>query len=389
MTAARGNEPLKLGIIGLGNMGNLHCRLLENIPTIELGAICDADGTRLDKAAKRYGVAAFDAPEALLEAKACEAVLVATPHYSHTPIGIAALKAGYHVLMEKPISVHKADAERLLRAHRAPTQVFAAMFNQRTNPAYRKIRSMIERGELGEIRRIQWTITDWFRSQAYYDSGGWRATWGGEGGGVLLNQCPHQLDLWQWLFGMPATVRAFVHLGKHHHIEVEDEVTAYLEYPNGATGVFTTTTGEAPGTNRLEVAGDRGLLVYDANDRHMTFTRNAKTVTQAIAENRGFEKPEAETVKLRVGDGGRQHAEILENFAAAVRGREDLIAPAAEGIHSVELANAMLLSGWLGQPVALPMSARRYAAQLKKRVEGSRFNKVVRETVEDDMSSSF
>jgi predicted dehydrogenase len=291
--------------------------------------------------------------------------------------------------MEKPISVHKADAERLLRAHRAPTQVFAAMFNQRTNPAYRKIRGMIGRGELGEIHRIQWTITDWFRSQAYYDSGGWRATWGGEGGGVLLNQCPHQLDLWQWLFGMPATVRAFVHLGRHHQIEVEDEVTSYLEYANGATGVFTTTTGEAPGTNRLEVAGDRGLLVYDANDRHMTFTRNAKTVTRAIAENRSFEKPETEIVKIRVGDGGRQHAEILENFAAAVRGREELIAPAAEGLHSVELANAMLLSGWLDRPVALPMSARRYAAQLKKRVDGSRFNKVVRETIEDDMSSSF
>lgn len=389
MAVTRGMAPLKLGIIGLGNMGGLHCRLLEKISAIELSAICDADATRLEKAAARYGVAAFNAPEALLDAEACEAVLVATPHYSHTTIGIEALKAGYHVLMEKPISVHKADAERLVRAHREPTQVFAAMFNQRTNPAYRKIRGMIARGELGEIRRIQWTITDWFRSQAYYDSGGWRATWGGEGGGVLLNQCPHQLDLWQWLFGMPATVRAFVHLGKHHQIEVEDEVTAYFEYPDGASGVFTTTTGEAPGNNRLEVAGEEGLLVYDANDRHMTFTRNDKTVSRAIAENRSFEKPDTEVVKIRVGDGGRQHAEILENFAAAVRGREELIAPAADGVHSVELANAMLLSGWLGRPVSLPMSARRYAAQLRKRIAGSKFNKVVRETIEDDMSSSF
>ena len=243
-------DKVRLGLIGLGNMGSLHCRLLQNIPELELVAGCDIDEHRLNRVTARYGCEGFVDARELLKARICDAVLVATPHYSHTTIGIQALKRGYHLMVEKPISVHKADAARLINAHQRSDRVFAAMFNQRTNPAYLKIKEMIISGELGEVRRVHWTITDWFRSQAYYDSGGWRATWSGEGGGVLLNQCPHQLDLLQWLFGVPETVQAFCRFGKHHQIEVEDEVTAFLEYSNGSTGVFTTTTSETPGINR-------------------------------------------------------------------------------------------------------------------------------------------
>ena len=380
---------LKLGIIGLGNMGGTHCRLIEKIPTIELSAVCDIDAARLEKVHDRYGCAAFDNSDALLDARVCDAVLVATPHYDHTTIGIRALKLGYHVMIEKPVSVHKADALKLIRAHTNESQVFAAMFNQRTNPAYQKIRQMIVDGELGEVRRLQWTITDWFRSQAYYDSGGWRATWGGEGGGVLLNQCPHQLDLLQWLFGMPEKVRAFVQQGKHHTIEVDDEVTAYLEYGNGATGLFVTTTGEAPGSNRLEIAADNGRLVYDTSHDYLEFVRNDKTVTQAIATNPGFQAPTTTLEKIQIEGQGRQHAEVLENFADTIAGKARLIAPAQDGIRSVELANAMLLSGWSGATVDLPISPRRYANQLRKRIEGSTLKKVVKEAVMEDMSGTF
>ena len=381
-------QKIRLGVIGLGNMGSAHCKWVSELPAFALSAVCDSDAQRLSKVTERYQVPGYTDVPALLAANVCEAILIATPHFSHTPIGIAALQHGYHVLMEKPLSVHKADVEKLLRAHKNDAQVFAAMFNQRTNPAYATMRRMLLEGELGAVRRIQWTITDWFRSQAYYDSGGWRATWAGEGGGVLLNQCPHQLDLLQWMFGMPAKVQAFCAFGKHHDIEVEDEVVAHLTYANGACGVFITSTGEAPGINRLEVATEMGLLSYDTNDGFISWQRNEKSVSAAIAENAGFEKPALESCKLRIRGQGTQHRGILKNFAAAIRGKETLIAPAEEGIHSVELANAMLYSSWCNKAIALPMSSRAYANQLSLRIANSRAKPDV-VTDAADLSSSF
>lgn len=382
-------DKVRLGVIGLGNMGSLHCKLLQKTPQLELAAGCDVDTERLSKITGRYGCAGFTDARELLKARVCDAVLVATPHYSHTTIGIDALNRGYHLMVEKPISVHKADAIRLINAHKNDNQVFAAMFNQRTNPAYLKIKEMLDGGEMGAVRRVQWTITDWFRSQAYYDSGGWRATWSGEGGGVLLNQCPHQLDLLQWLFGLPESVHSVCGFGVHHEIEVEDDVTTLLKYPGGASGVFTTTTGEAPGINRLEIAAENGLLSYDPEDSFIRWRRNAKSVTAAIAENSGFEKPDTEDQITEFSGAGGQHAEVLNNFAAAILHGEKLIAPAREGIHSVELANSMLLSAWRGRSVSLPISPRGYARQLKQRADNSVVKKTVRKQLAGDMSASF
>ncbi len=263
---------VRMGVIGVGTMGRFHLTKLADIRNVAVTAVCDSDQARADQAAAAYTCRAFRDHRDLLQAGLCNAVLIATPHYSHTTIGIDALKAGLHVLVEKPISVHKADCERLLAAHTKRRQVFAAMFNQRTDPRYQRLRKLILDGELGKLERITWVITDWFRTNAYYGSSEWRATWAGEGGGVLLNQCPHNLDLWQWMFGMPQRVRAFCKLGHKHDIEVEDEVTAYLEYDSGCSGVFIASTGEAPGTNRLEVAGERGKVVIEGNS--LRFTRN-------------------------------------------------------------------------------------------------------------------
>jgi len=201
-------KSVRLGIIGLGNMGSVHARHIREgkVTRVELAAVCDqrAENLSVHPTAK-----AFTEPGAMLASGTVDAVLIATPHFQHTSLGIAALKAGLHVLVEKPVSVHKADVQRLLAAHTNPRQVFATVFNQRTDPRYQHLRKLIQSGELGAVRRIHWTITDWFRTQAYYNAGGWRATWAGEGGGVLLNQCPHQLDLLWWLFGQPTKVRAF------------------------------------------------------------------------------------------------------------------------------------------------------------------------------------
>ncbi len=352
-------------------MGGGHARsILEGkVPRVRLTALCDDNPARLslDPAIKSF----TDSRE-LIRSGEADAVLIATPHYSHTTIGIDALEQGLHVLVEKPISVQKSDCERLIAAHRGRGgQVFAAMFNQRTDPFYQKIRALIQSGELGEIRRVNWIITNWFRTAAYYAGGGWRATWAGEGGGVLLNQCPHNLDLLQWLFGMPASVRAFCRFGRYHDIEVEDDVTAYLLFKNGATGVFVTSTGEAPGTNRLEIAAERGKLVYE--DERLTFTRNEVEMTAFNrASELAFAAPPVWNVTIPIAGHGEQHIGILKNFADAVLDGAPLIAPAQEGIHSVELANAMLYSTFTGQTVELPLDGNAYEHHLRRLIDSSK-----------------
>jgi predicted dehydrogenase len=279
------------------------------------------------------------------------------------------------VLVEKPLSVHKADCEKLIAAYKKrpkKSQLFGAMFNQRTDPKYRKLRELIQSGELGEIRRVNWIITDWYRTQAYYNSGGWRATWKGEGGGVLSNQCPHNLDLMQWLFGMPVKVRGHIGIGKWHDVEVEDSVTAYLEYANGATGVFITTTGEFPGTNRLEVTGDRGKVI--AEHGKLTFVRTTQSVREhCMTTQVVWSSPETWNIEIPVHGSGDQHVGILNNFADAVLNGTPLIAEAVEGIHSVELGNAMVLSSLADKTLSLPLDAAFVDRSYKKLIASSKY----------------
>ena len=387
-------KKVRLGIIGLGSMGAAHAQwiLSGKTPRIELAAVADTDPAFLKPFAQ---IRSFADGSDLIKCGAVDAVLIATPHYSHTTLGIQALKAGLHLLVEKPISVHKADCQRLIAAAKAAQRggkrvVFAAMFNQRTNVHCRKLRELLQGGELGAIQRIQWTITNWFRSQAYYSSGGWRATWAGEGGGMLLNQCPHNLDMFQWLFGMPDRVTAFCEFGRYHEIEVEDSVTAYLEYKNGPTATFIAATGEAPGTNRLEIACDHGRVVLE--DGKIEFIRTAVPVGEYCRTTTArWSTPDVWSVQIPVTGEGAQHIGILNNFADAVLDGAPLIAPAEEGIHSVELANAMLLSTFERKTVELPLNAARYEKALKKKIAGSKFKKRVVKSapVQRDLSNSF
>lgn len=371
------SKAVRLGIVGIGNMGTGHAEsiLAQRISRLELAAICD---TNPDKRKRYPQIPGFADSQAMIRSGLVDAVLIATPHYDHTRIGIEVLAAGLHLLVEKPLSVHKADCERLIAAYTQrpkPEQVFCCMFNQRTDPHYTKLRHLIRSGELGEIRRINWIITDWFRTDAYYASGGWRATWEGEGGGVLANQCPHNLDLMQWLFGLPVKVRAHAQFGKWHAIETEDAVTAYLEYANGATGVFVTTTGEAPGTNRLEVAAERGRVVIENGT--ITFTRNVVPMSEFSRTADGFSRPETWTINIPVNGNGGQHNEILQNFTDCILDGKALIAPAVEGIHSVELGNAMILSSVLDQTISLPIDGAQYERELKKLIAAAKNRKTI------------
>ncbi len=368
-------DHVRLGIVGIGTMGSTHAKyLLEGkVQRVKLAALADIDPAAM---APYTDVLHFGAAAEMIRSGAVDAVIIATPHYAHTTIGIDALQQGLHVLVEKPISVHKADCKRLIAAHTKKKQVFAAMFNQRTDPRYQTIKKMIDNGDLGALQRVNWIITDWFRSEAYYASGSWRATWKGEGGGVLLNQCPHNLDLLQWMTGMPVRVRAFCSRGKYHEIEVEDEVTAYLEYANGATGIFVTSTGEAPGSNRLEITGDSGKIVVEGNS--VQFVRNAvsaRVFSKSTSER--FARPGETTSDLPFQGRGSQHQEITQNFVNAILDGTPLIAPAEEGIHSVELANAMIYSSAIGKKVSLPLKASAYETFLMGLIRDSKLDKKV------------
>jgi len=368
-------------------MGSFYAERLAKgeITNAQLTAVCDSNPARLEN---WQNAEKFTDPEELLKSDLVDAVIIATPHYAHTTIGILALEKGLHVLVEKPISVHKSDAVKLIAAHRNPKQIFAAMFNQRTDNYFLKIKDLISRGELGELRRVNWIITNWFRSDAYYASSAWRATWAGEGGGVLLNQCPHQLDMLCWLVGTPSKVEAHCHFGKYHEIEVEDEVTAYLEYPNGCTGVFITSTGEAPGTNRLEVCGEKGKVVFE-ND-NLTFYRNKEPMSEFARTSPDKFATPALTVEEFPGlDHGDQHLGIIRNFVAAITDGAALIAPAEQGLASVELANAMLLSSFERRSVDLPINAEVYAKHLNDRAAQSELKKKTSDSAPASMSGSF
>lgn len=383
-------QTVRIGLVGLGNMGRAHRASIRagKVEGLTLTAICDRAESLPDPVP---GEAQFTDFDTMLQSGTIDAVLIATPHYFHTSMGIAALNAGLHVMVEKPLSVHKADCERLIAAHKGPQQVFGAMFQLRTDPIYQQIKSLIADGELGTIRRVLWDCTDWFRTETYYASGGWRATWKGEGGGVLLNQCPHNLDLYQWLFGMPDQVTGFCQFGRYHDIEVEDDVTAHFRYLNGTHATFITSTGEAPGRNLLQISGERGILSLEG--RSLRFSRNRTPMSEfSAASSAGFAKPESWSIDLPIPQGSASHNEVLQNFTNAILHGSPLIAPAAEGIRSIELANAILLSSWKNQSISLPMDSAEYEQQLLHRINSSTHVKKTpppRTISQDDFAKSF
>ena len=378
-------KKIRFGIIGVGNQGSSYIYAIFDKNKVENGvvsAVCDINQFKLDSVKQNTtnkDIVYFTDYKEMLDSGLCDAILVETPHYQHPEIVIECLNRGIHVICEKPAGVYTKQVKEMNEVAKKSNAHFAMMFNQRTNCLYRKMREIVQSGELGELQRVNWVITNWFRTQQYYDSGSWRATWAGEGGGVLINQCPHQIDLVQWVVGkLPKTVHGFCQYGKWHDIEVEDEVTAFFEYDNGATGTFITTTGEAPGTNRFEISGTKGKLVADANTNDLVWYKlekdsqeHSKTATD------GFSKPKMETIKVETDGQNPQHAGIINNFANALLGLEEFFVDGTEGINGVELMNAIELSGWNnGAPVTIPVDEDKYLEELNKRRATSRLKVV-------------
>ncbi len=379
-------DTVRIGIIGVGNIGSKHFKSITGgeVPGMTVAAIADRRPERIEWAKEHLAglrkagktvpdPVCFTEGSDLIASGVCDSVIVSVPHYQHPGLSIDALRHGLHVMCEKPAGVYTLQVrEMIAEADRHPKLVFAMMFNQRPNPVYSRMREIIASGELGQIRRTSWIVTDWYRPQYYYDSGDWRATWSGEGGGVLLNQCPHQLDLWQWICGMPAKISARMKFGKWHDIEVEDDVSVFCEYPNGATGTFITSTGDVPGTNRFEIVCDGGTLVADS--KTLTLYKLSVPEPEFSRTNRDkvFGKPDCEK-KVLVTDGqSGGHAAVLTAFAGAILRGEPLVADGREGINGLMISNAIHLSGFLGREVELPFDEKLFYDELMKRVATSR-----------------
>ena len=385
------SQKVRVGIIGIGNMGMSHINnfIQGKMPEIEIPCIADIDEKKFDAAkAKLPDVVCFKTATELINSGLCEAILIATPHYDHPPIAIEALKAGLHVMSEKPAGVYTKQVNDLIAVADTIDKTYAIMFNQRTNCVYRKVKEIVASGEYGQLKRVSWIITDWYRTQAYYNSGVWRATWAGEGGGVMLNQCPHQLDLWQWICGMPSKVKAICHEGKWHDIEVEDDVSIYVEYPNGATGTFITTTGDYPGTNRLEITLDRAKIICEKDEIKMYVLKTNTTEYTRDAEQ-GFGSIEGEWVTVETDGKNEQHSGVMNAFAAHILRDEPLVADGREGINGLTISNAAFLSSWLDETVTLPIDEDLYLQKLNEKIATSKVKTNVVEQVEQDMSSTF
>ena len=387
-------EKVRFGIIGLGNQGTQYAVNFFDKGLVSNGtltAVCDVIPAKILALKEKIdpsGIAFFDDYLQMLDSGLVDAVLVEAPHYLHPGIVMECLKRDIHVICEKPAGVYTKQVREMNEAAAKSKALFTMMFNQRTNSLYQKMREVIASGGIGKLQRFTWIVTNWYRTQSYYDSGGWRATWAGEGGGVLINQCPHQLDLLQWVLGeMPVSVRAVCDCGKWHDIEVEDDVTAFLRFENGATGVFITSTGETPGSNRFEVSGTGGKLLCE--DGSVKYYKNRIDSQEfSRTSDKGFATPGCDLLLDESGGSNPQHLGILNNFANAVLGLEPLFIDGREGIRGVELMNAIELSGWKnGEEVTLPVDEEEYLSFLDRHRAASRFDPAAGDRIEDTSGS--
>ncbi len=367
---------VRVGVIGIGNMGTAHAACLQKgaVNGLQLAAVCDCDEQKRAFCAEKFpDVPFFGNWQTLLESQTVDAVIIAVPHRLHALMAQAALEAGLHVMCEKPVDITVSAAKQLNEAAAKSDRVFGIMFNQRTNPLFAKARELVQSGALGALKRTNWLITNWYRTQAYYDSGSWRATWAGEGGGVLLNQAPHNLDLWQWICGMPTRVMAFCPVGKYHNIEVEDEATLLVAYENGATGSFITSTGEFPGTNRLEIVGTKGQIVLEKGVlKHWQLQTDERDFCFSCTA--GFAEIPHTYVEYTPDRPETAHRGILQNFANAILHGEPLLANGTDGIFELTLSNAAYLSAWnYNQWVDLPFDDAAFDRQLQERAAHSSF----------------
>lgn len=375
---------IRFAVVGTGNIGQQHINLLRSgdIKNAELVATVSRSGAAVAASAPH-----FSSLESLLKAHCCDAVLIATPTMDHVTAAQLAAERGLHVLLEKPLAMSVGQSQSLIDNMPSDIQ-FAVMLNQRFHPAYAAIKRLLNDGRIGAIQRYTWTMTAWYRPDVYYKVSRWRGTWPGEGGGLLINQCIHNLDIMQWLFGLPDRLSAKVAFGRYHDIDVEDEVTAILEHDSGSMGLLQASSGEAPGFNRLEIIGDEGVITWD--DKELTLLKADQSVSEHCATTREmFGMPSFTRETILLDEDVNQHAQVVQNFVDALTQGSRLLTPASEGLGSLQLANGMLLSQWDDSAIALPIDSHRYEQLLSERIASSSLREAQNIEVEIDMEKSY
>ena len=379
-------SPIRVGVIGLGNIAKQHINNIVSgaVQGCQLSAICSRQGSELSA---ELGIQHFNDYRQLCDSGLVDAVLIATPTMAHFSMAKYALARDLHVMLEKPMGLSSYEGEALLKCA-SPQTVFALMLNQRSDPTFIKMKQLVASGVLGPIQRTHWTMTNWFRPEIYFQVSDWRATWKGEGGGMLVNQCIHNLDVFQWICGLPTQIQAFCEFGKYHQIEVEDEVTAYFRYANGATGVFVGSTGEAPGVNRFDIIGDKGSLHFDSGQ--LTLKSNQQSTAQFNRQTDNmFGMPVCQTEVIEIPAKVNQHAVLMNNFIDAIVNGAALIAPAEDGLASLDMANAMLLSTWQQRVISLPLDRKCYQQALDNKIANSSFRQKSDKSAKVDMAASY
>ncbi|MBE6608503.1 MAG: Gfo/Idh/MocA family oxidoreductase [Ruminococcaceae bacterium] len=368
---------LKVAIVGVGNMGSAHANNIcsGKIEKMKLVALCDISYAKRVWASEKFGdIPVYADLDKMLDEMTPDVLIVAVPHYFHVECAIKALEKGINVMVEKPASVSVSDAEKMNRAADKSGKAFGIMFNQRTAPIFRKCRELVHSGEIGKIKRVSWCVTNWYRTQSYYNSSSWRASWGGEGGGVLINQAPHNIDMLQWIFGMPSSVRARCIEGKYHDIEVEDFAHIYMEYEDGMTADFLSTTGEYPGTNRLEAVGDEGKIVLE-NGVLKVWKLNFSESEYRVSASNGTCTEKPEYTEYTFENSSSEHVNVLRAFADNILEGKPLVANGREGINELEITNAAYLSAWTDKTVALPIDREAFDKLLDEKKKASKYKK--------------
>lgn len=361
-------------VVGVGRMGSVHAENLYKgrVKGARLAGIQDVSAEALERFTAKYPVPAFTDLNECVEETKPDGAVIATPHYFHVPIANSLLERGIAVLTEKPEAAEIKEALRLNETAAAhPDTLFGIMYNQRTSPVYMKAKELVSSGALGKLKRVSMTITDWYRSQNYYDMGGWRASWSGEGGGVMINQCVHQLDILQWLVGTPLSIEAHADTAGRN-ITVENEMYCYMEYPDGLKGTFTASAHELKGTNVLEISGDKGKIVAGKYSmKYYSFEPSECEVNRTAKKGYGSAKVRKKRyfygLKRLIADAiYGQQLNVLRAFAAALNGTGELVAAGEEGARALEFINAAYISAYTGEKVTFPVDPYRYSRTLSE-----------------------
>jgi len=356
-------KKVRFGVIGLGNMGMLHCRFIQAAGSRSfcVTAGCDCDPRR-KRIAKDCGIHFFSDAQEMYDSGLIDAVIITTPHYWHPPLTFRAARRGIHVLCEKPLASSVGQARAMIAECRKRKVALGAMLQQRCRPAMVKMKQLVDQGAIGDIFRVQMICSSWFRTQRYYDSGAWRGTWDGEGGGVLINQAPHSLDLFQWVgLGLPKTIVANV-ATREHKMECEDTANVICDYGSGRVGYIYASTAEEPGMEQLMLIGDKGTLTAEGGSK-LTIGRLRVPISKHVYASRkasaGGAEQKLTVSQVKVSARKSGHIDVIRAFANHILKGTPMVATGAESLIELEISNAAYLSGYNNsRSIKLPVDAK-------------------------------